>query len=283
MDSFTDVAGTIIKYFSYQLVFTVGIIIVFGLIVGLINMAFYKLAGYQFGRIVCIATGFIGTPIHEIGHALFCIIFRHKIVEIKLYQPNSEDGTLGYVSHTYNKKNIYHQIGNFFIGFGPILFGSAVILLLMYFLVPDLFAAFSSGSDFSEMTDLDVFSLSALKYIFNVMRGTAVAFYSSSELGDWRWWVFIIPACSIALHMSLSMADIKSSWVGFIFIVVTLLIANTILYFAKYDMMLIFTNHCLTAGMFILSFLTISVVFSLILFLLGVVVRIIRKLKNIAG
>ncbi|MDR2581324.1 MAG: hypothetical protein LBC85_10075 [Fibromonadaceae bacterium] len=276
-DTLINIAITILQNFAYQLVFTIGLIAAIGLIVGLTNKAFFKLVGYKFGRTACMVTGFVGVPVHEIGHALFCIIFRHRIIEIKLYQPNSADGTLGYVRHAYNRKSIYHQIGNFFIGFGPILFGSAMLLLLMYWLVPNLFEAFKNSSEFSEVLNLDVFSLSALKYIYNVMQGASITFYSSSDFSDWRWWIFMVPACSIALHMSLSVADMKSSWMGFGFIVITLLIVNTVLYFIDIDTMLTLTNYCLTAGTFILNFLTISVVFSLILLLFGIIVRVIRR------
>jgi len=273
-----NIIAPILKNVSYQLVFTIGFIAAFGLIVGLLNRAFFALVGYRFGRIACIVTGFIGVPIHEIGHALFCVIFRHQITAIKLYQPNSADGTLGYVHHRYNPKSIYHQIGNFFIAYGPILFGSAMLLLLMYSLVPSLFQAFTKGSDFSQIQSVNIFSFEALKYVYGVTRGALIAFYSASELGGWRWWIFMIPACSIALHMSLSVADMRASWAGLGFIVITLLIINTILYFVKLDTMTALTNYCLTAGAYILNFLTVSIVFSLILFLLGVPIRILRRL-----
>jgi len=275
---FAYVARAIITNTVYQLVFTVGFIAAVGIVVGLLNRAFFSVVGYRFGRIVCMTTGFIGVPVHEIGHAVFCIVFGHRIVEMKLYRPNSADGTLGYVNHSYNRRNVYHQIGNFFIGFGPILFGSAVLLAMMVGLVPSLFEAFRDGSDFS---DLGVFSLAALGHVFEVMWGASVAFFSSSDIGDWRWWVFMIPACSIALHMSLSVPDIKSSWIGFGFIVATLLVVNVVLYFVRVDMMLALTNHSLVAGAFILNFLTISVVFSLILFLFGLAVMVITRLRPI--
>jgi hypothetical protein len=89
-----NIVQTMLQNTAYQLIYTIGLIAVFGLAVGLLNKAFYKLVGYKFGRIVCIATGFIGVPIHEIGHALFCLLFGHKITEIKLYQPNSTDGSI---------------------------------------------------------------------------------------------------------------------------------------------------------------------------------------------
>ena len=42
----------------------------------------------------------LGTPLHELGHALFCLIFRHKIEDIKFFKPDKVNGTLGYVYHT---------------------------------------------------------------------------------------------------------------------------------------------------------------------------------------
>ena len=64
--------------FIYQLVFTVGVIVVFGLIIALCRKAFYKIVGDNATKIL-LATGVVGTPIHELSHALMCVVFGHKI------------------------------------------------------------------------------------------------------------------------------------------------------------------------------------------------------------
>lgn len=74
---------------------------------------------------------FIGTPIHEASHALMCLIFGHKIVDIKFFIPNPNSYVAGYVNHTYNPKSIYQNIGNFFIGLAPI-FGGFFLVTLIY-------------------------------------------------------------------------------------------------------------------------------------------------------
>ena len=68
------------------MVFTLGLVFLFGKVIALCNGAFYRNFGSK-GRAVCYATGFIGTPVHEASHALMCLIFGHKIVEIKFFPP----------------------------------------------------------------------------------------------------------------------------------------------------------------------------------------------------
>ena len=58
--------------------------------------------------------------------------------EIRLFQPDLETGVLGYVNHSYNKRNMYKVLGNYFIGVAPIVacfwFQGCFVLyyLLMY-------------------------------------------------------------------------------------------------------------------------------------------------------
>lgn len=139
---------------AFQFLSIFGIFFFFGLILYLLarftRVTFVKSIGYKFDIFV---TGWLGTPVHELGHALLCIPFGHQITELKLYTPSSDDGTLGYVKHSYNTKNIWHQIGNFFIGMGPILLGSFVLFLLIKYLLPDnkalLTMVQSQGADFT--------------------------------------------------------------------------------------------------------------------------------------
>lgn len=125
----------ILRGFIFQSVGTIGVIFLFGWLIAQCNKRFYANFGRR-ARTVCYVTGFFGTPVHELSHALFCVLFGHKILEIKLFSLNSADGTLGYVNHIYNRKNFYQRIGNFFIGVAPILVISALLYLISCFLLP---------------------------------------------------------------------------------------------------------------------------------------------------
>lgn len=189
------------------------------------RVIFVKSIGIKFDIYI---TGWIGTPIHEIGHALFCIIFRHKIVDMKLFQPDSSDGSLGYVNHSYNPNNPWHRIGNFFIGFGPILLGSIVIMLLSVYLIPNN----DFLSHFSNYKTFDLTTLSGLKnqfiQLFNSGKHLTQNLFIEENLKSWEFWVFIYLAMCVASHMELSPPDIKGLFGGLIYIFILFLVINTI-------------------------------------------------------
>ena len=65
----------ILRYFLQLVGYTLGAIVMCGLAVWVCQTLFIRLLGGQGSRIV-IATSVIGTPVHELGHALMCILFR---------------------------------------------------------------------------------------------------------------------------------------------------------------------------------------------------------------
>ena len=109
---------------------------IFGLLIQFISQLTFKSLEKSFGSKGVYLVAWLGTPIHELGHALFCVIFRHRIEEIRFFKPEPATGTLGYVYHKWNPKNPWHVLGNFFIGVGPMVLGCAVLFALFYFLIP---------------------------------------------------------------------------------------------------------------------------------------------------
>jgi hypothetical protein len=167
-------------------------------------------------------TGLIGTPVHEFGHALFCIPFGHKIIALKLFVFQPKDNTLGYVNHSYNSHNIWHQIGNFFIGIGPILFGSIIIFVLVKYLLANGSGIVALLFENTMANNLDLslktMFLNAIKIIQHI--------FTSSNLKTWQFWVFIYTTLSIASHMELSPPDLKGALSGLITLVIVLFIIN---------------------------------------------------------
>ena len=256
-----------------QLLYSVGIVAIFGLIVWLFRKIFYKIAG-RAGYITLLVTGVVGTPVHELSHAFMCVIFGHKIYEMKLFDPTNEDGTLGYVYHYYNSKNIYHQIGNFFIGIAPLICSSAVLFLLMAAFTTDVFLEvndiLSSVITFSNFTgELGIFD-----FIVYVKQIILVIFNPANFSNVW-WWVFIVLAIMICSHMELSGADIKSGFVGFIYLSVLLFVINLVGCLLNSSFPYAVTNFLMGSMMPVISYLTLSAVFLLALVVIALVIKII--------
>lgn len=242
----------IIITFLLQIVSTVGVVFLFGWLIALCNKRFYANFG-SLSSAVCYATGFFGTPVHELSHALFCLIFGHKIAEIKLFQI-SDDGTLGYVNHTYNKRNIYQRIGNFFIGIAPIIVISAILYLAAYLLLPSFTA---------EITGF-VNSVSSKSFI-SVISGIGEIIASFFSLAvTWQWWVFLIVGILLSLHMTLSGADIKGALSGLVFVLAIFLIVDVVLALIGNGLLSEFTSGVLSVASYLICFLTMALVVSLI-------------------
>ncbi|MBR6071593.1 MAG: hypothetical protein IKP77_02020 [Acholeplasmatales bacterium] len=245
-------------------------IYVVGFIISLINKLFYKIAGTS--KAVIYTTGIIGTPIHELSHALFCIIFLHKITEMKLFQINSEDGTLGYVNHSYNRRNIYHIIGNFFIGVAPILVGTTILILLMKLMVPSVFDGIvDSINSFVKVCGNEfVFS-----EFFKMLGNIFVTFFKGAT--DWVWWIYFVICFFIALHMNLSKADLKGTVIAIPFIIVIIACINFILYYVSTNAYNGYLNGMWIGGMYLLIVLLSSLLYSGLSLGFAVVIGLIRK------
>ena len=253
--------------FLTQAAFTVGVIILFGFLIAICNKTFYKNLGI-FGKTACYITGFIGTPIHELSHALMCLVFGHRITEIKLFQISSEDGTLGYVNHSYNRKNIYHVIGNFFIGVAPITVISLVLFFLSKWLVPDMATAMFAHT---QSITMEAGLGSAFKSIFAAIG----EFFSFAGHGEW--WLFLLIGAFLTLHMTLSGADIKGAWGGLILLLVLLFIVNVILSFISLSVLNGFTQFLLSVGGYLTSLLVLSLIICLIVMGISFIFRLIFR------
>ena len=256
--------GDILYNFVLQVVFTIGIIVLFGFLIALCNRTFYRNMS-RLGMPLCYITGFIGTPVHELAHALMCVIFGHKIVDMKLFQIGDEDGTLGYVSHSYNPKNWYHQIGNFFIGVAPIIVISAVLYLIGDWLVPGMTdKMFALVKSVERNPDF----LTVITKLFDIV----VIFFSYATAE--KWWLFLLIGLFLALHMTLSGADIKNATKGLIFLLIVMLGVNVVLGLVGVGLSDL-TAACLSFGILLGGVLVMGLILSLVAVIISALYKVI--------
>lgn len=255
--------------FIIEVVCTVGVIAAGGLLISLCNKTFYKNVGTG-ARTICYVTGAIGTPVHELSHALFCVIFGHKIEEIKLFQLNSEDGTLGYVQHSYNPKNVYQKMGNFFIGIGPILVISGLLYLGACLLIPSTVGAVTTGIRSINAQGGISGALGVLLETFKAFFGAAVTL---------RWWIFVVLGAFFALHMNLSVPDVKGALSGLVFLLLALLVLDVVLRLIGIGMIYGAIRVAVSCGVFLSLFLSMALLINLILLGASFVFRLVKKKK----
>lgn len=75
------------------------------------------------------ATGLIGTPVHEMAHAVACLLFGLRINSMSLYSPNIITGSMGFVRFSYAPGNLRHALGMAVQGVAPLIVGSLIVVL----------------------------------------------------------------------------------------------------------------------------------------------------------
>jgi len=244
------------------------VIVIFGFtfILYIISRAYINNTG-RLGYTLNKITGLIGTPVHELSHAVFCIIFGHKINEMKLY--TFQDGVLGYVNHSYNKKNIYQVFGNFFIGIAPVFGGTAIMILVIRLLTPGVF-----NDIFASMNNLtfNITSNDFLPNLYTTIKGVLLSFTNFSGEVTWKYIVMCIITICVSSHMLLSGADIKGAMGGFFVLILLLVIADTIMYF--FSLGSVITLILLSGLIILIPFLCLALFVDLI----RIVIMIVYKL-----
>ncbi len=202
---------------AIQLLVILGPGLLFGLIMNFVSKIIERKASGLLGiKLYLLLFGWLGTMVHESGHALFCLIFRHKINEIKFFSPDLNSGTLGYVNHSYNPKSIYQTIGNFFIGIGPIILGVLVIYLATYILFGHLI----------ELAPVQNINSDTPAAITEQMSFIFKQIFTWSNLSSWRFYIFIYICFTVGGSINLSPADLHGASKGFFAIILSLLVFN---------------------------------------------------------
>lgn len=254
-----------------QILLSIGVLFACGLLIWMINRLFYKQMGEN-GKAVTYITGFIGTPVHELSHAFMCLVFLHKITKIKFFQIDPDSRVLGYVNHTYNKKNPYQRLGNLFIGTAPLVIGSCILAAMLYLMLPD---------DFASLKAFIVF-VSAREFTFSTLlrlTGSILDLSFSFEmLANPIWWMFLIIGCFIALHQTLSLADIKNSLGGLFVYIIIIFIFNSLAMLVGENFFSSVTNGFNSFCLIFFLFMLLSVLLSFLSLLIAVIIKYTAKL-----
>lgn len=179
--------------------YTLGVVIACGLAVEICYQLCFLLMGQKVGRRFWLVTSFLGTPVHELGHALMCLLFAHRIENIRLI-PTRAGGPV--VEHSYNKRNPYAVFGNLWIGLGPMLLGIALTLAVLQWVYPASMQSYRAV--LGTLPDAGAPNEPQTEAVGQFLRGLLTEQTRA-------WWVRLLAAValfSMALHIRLSASDV---------------------------------------------------------------------------
>lgn len=242
-------------------------LIVYGIVIKFINDKIFDKLRDSSKSWIYILSGIVGTPIHELSHLIVDKLFLHKITGLALYRPIKcrKDGVMGYVNTSYNPNSMYQTIGTFFGGIAPLIGGSISLILLMKFLLPEVFINFKIVN-FDSMNFLEIFK----QLVLNTTETIKSLFQNFESKGNLI--IFLLLTFSITLHMTLSKEDVKSAFKGFVFFEIVSIIISILLY--TYNLSFL-TTGLFTGASYLITLLFLGLCFAIISYMFSVVIALI--------
>jgi len=185
-----------------------------GTVLQLVTGHFRRRAVEVFGIRFCVWSTAPGVMLHECSHALFCLIFRHRITDFAPFSPQ-KNGNLGWVVHKWDSHSIWQNIGCFFIGVAPLAFGVAALVLLSFWLLPREALPFP---------DLPGNGLDAFRLQFRSTFGALWKMWvTPGFIQRGRTWIWIYGILAVGSQITLSRADLAGAKSG-VFVLGVLLV-----------------------------------------------------------
>lgn len=216
-------------------------------------------------------TGAVGTPVHELSHAVTACLFGMKVTRIMFFKPDPASNTLGYVTFSYRRGSLLHLVGLFFVGLSPLIFGSIIVYKLFECVgIPNLHR-YIVLSNFQELSFNNTVQV--------LMHWTRDLLYS---LNSWQSITACILAIMIGVHSTPSKADLKGSFVGFITILAVVVALANIDHIMQLTSLVKFINLVLSfLSTAILQLALLSSILALFLSVTGLAIKFFSKVKGI--
>ncbi len=224
LSSVFDYLKLVLTLSMRQFIFLFALTLLLSFLIQLINKRLLKNSWQLLGgKPYLYLFGWISIPIHELGHAVFALLFGHRIKRIVLFDPQASSGSHGFVQHTWNVNNIYHKVGNFFIGIGPIILGSTVVWLLARWLLHASFGAMD-GLDAQAGLWQQLHAIPII--LLNSFSNTLLIFREIFSAFSWKTALFLYLSFAISTNINLSELDIKHIKPALIVIIQVILVFN---------------------------------------------------------
>jgi len=167
----------------------------------------------KFGMCGILPFAIIGTPIHELSHAIVAFLTGHRIEELALFRPNPLTGELGHLKHSWNDRNPFQKfIGNPLIAIAPFFGGALILYFLTKLLMPQLIIGNTLPALSSNLLG-DFYQFET--YIVTLFDGTVSMlrmFFKWRNLLSIKFYIYVLLVLGISLHLAPSRQDFVHFW-----------------------------------------------------------------------
>ena len=133
-----------LSYYLQLLLILVLPVLAFGVAVYFCNRIFFSLVGEGRGASVAIFLHVVTTPLREFAHLVACVLCFHRVHEFRLLNLYAPDGEIGFVEHSYHRKNPVAVLGNFVFAIAPAALGLFLTFLVVLTCFGGSFDGFSA-------------------------------------------------------------------------------------------------------------------------------------------
>ena len=252
------------------------------LILYLLSRLLDRLILKRIGRTLYLITQWPGVVVHELSHFVACLITFTRVHSLKLFTPSGD--SLGSVSHAKSR----NPIKNIIISIAPLFGVTAVIWLLIKFLIPELYFSVTNPidkalADFSSLQNFFSFSKEYFQIYWNYM----VDLWQNIDFTKWQTYLFIYLMLSLGAHAAPSKEDLKHTFWGIGGLAVIFIILYYIGSWLEIDILWQITKWLTYPVGLAAGFLTYGVVFAviavLIMLIVGVIFWVFRLGRGIPG
>ncbi|MCD8019340.1 MAG: hypothetical protein LUF92_07085 [Clostridiales bacterium] len=229
------------------------VLFAFGFIMSRVKLSVWKnLSDKTGGYVILDFFNLIGTPVHELSHLLFAVLFGYHIDGICLYRrvktARKHGSTLGYVKMHHKENTVFQRIqketGLFFIGTGPLILPPLFLLFIGTHLPAKLRAlpsAFGNGWD-------------SFYKSLHLLKSTDIIIL----------FTFLYAIIGISMNMELSRQDLQMAFKGLIMLEICLLIISLSAYMTDIDLIvfidILFRWNLLVASVGIIFAMAVNLV-----------------------
>lgn len=203
-------------------------------VLDILNRVAGRLILRAFGSTVYLAATAPSTVLHELSHAIMCLIFLHRIERMEIFSLDPATGRLGYVRHSWDTGSLYEKAGNFWIGIAPMVAGVPLLFLagatcgIRTDFARGLRVALSGGA--THWTGPAV----ARYVIAPLLSGFAGVFTMDNFVNPY-FYLYLPAAFVLSRAMAPSLLDLKGSGMGVTALVVLIFAVNVVAAFFGHD------------------------------------------------